>query len=195
MFGFDLSLSSAPHNTHTNNVSVPFSLTLIVLLSACTLSLTAFLWRRFLSEADSNIIWEPHPVFGHIETICILWFTVELVIFPRTRTKENYHRYVLRICVAPSRIHFLCGIMNIVDLVCYKLSSIRHYGLFRSQSFPSTLRWDCRCSALILHHCLISRVCSQLFACFLIHCRVGNPVLTPVPVTANPSRTAVVPES
>ncbi|GMT35105.1 hypothetical protein PFISCL1PPCAC_26402, partial [Pristionchus fissidentatus] len=26
-------------------------------------------------------------------------------------------RYILRICVAPSRIHFLCGIMNIVDLI------------------------------------------------------------------------------
>ncbi|GMT06465.1 hypothetical protein PENTCL1PPCAC_28639 [Pristionchus entomophagus] len=54
------------------------------------------------SKSDDSVIWEPHPVFGHIETICILWFTVE---------------YILRICVAPSRIHFLCGIMNIVDLI------------------------------------------------------------------------------
>ncbi|KAF8353810.1 kvs-1 [Pristionchus pacificus] len=54
------------------------------------------------TKSDPNIIWEPHPVFGHIETICILWFTFE---------------YILRIAVAPSRIHFLCGIMNIVDLI------------------------------------------------------------------------------
>ncbi|VDM24822.1 unnamed protein product [Toxocara canis] len=54
------------------------------------------------AENNSNIIWEPMPVFGYIETVCILWFTLE---------------YLLRFSVAPNRLQFVCGIMNIVDLI------------------------------------------------------------------------------
>ncbi|KHN86752.1 Potassium voltage-gated channel subfamily B member 2 [Toxocara canis] len=55
-----------------------------------------------INENNSNIIWEPMPVFGYIETVCILWFTLE---------------YLLRFSVAPNRLQFVCGIMNIVDLI------------------------------------------------------------------------------
>ncbi|PAV83856.1 hypothetical protein WR25_19593 [Diploscapter pachys] len=51
---------------------------------------------------DENVIWEPHPVFGYVETICIIWFTFE---------------YILRLSVTPNRWQFVIGIMNIVDLV------------------------------------------------------------------------------
>uniref|UniRef100_A0A1I7WR10 Ion_trans domain-containing protein n=1 Tax=Heterorhabditis bacteriophora TaxID=37862 RepID=A0A1I7WR10_HETBA len=49
-----------------------------------------------------NVIWEPHPTFGYIETVCIIWFTLE---------------FLLRLAVTPSRIQFIVGIMNIVDMV------------------------------------------------------------------------------
>lgn len=42
------------------------------------------------------------PIFGYIEVLCILWFSFE---------------YLLRVSVAPNRIHFICGLMNIVDLI------------------------------------------------------------------------------
>ncbi|KAK5981630.1 Voltage-gated potassium channel [Trichostrongylus colubriformis] len=51
---------------------------------------------------DPNVIWEPHPVFGYIETTCIIWFTFE---------------FILRLAVTPSRLQFLVGIMNIVDMI------------------------------------------------------------------------------
>ncbi|WKY16217.1 hypothetical protein Q1695_001141 [Nippostrongylus brasiliensis] len=51
---------------------------------------------------DPNVIWEPHPTFGYIETVCIIWFTFE---------------FLLRLAVTPSRLQFLVGIMNIVDMV------------------------------------------------------------------------------
>ncbi|CAJ0609884.1 unnamed protein product [Cylicocyclus nassatus] len=51
---------------------------------------------------DPNVIWEPHPAFGYIETTCIIWFTFE---------------FILRLVVTPSRLQFLVGIMNVVDMV------------------------------------------------------------------------------
>ncbi|KAJ1351060.1 hypothetical protein KIN20_006997 [Parelaphostrongylus tenuis] len=50
---------------------------------------------------NPKIIWEPHSIFGYIETFCITWFTFE---------------FVLRLAVTPSRQKFLVGIMNIVDM-------------------------------------------------------------------------------
>uniref|UniRef100_A0A9J2Q758 BTB domain-containing protein n=1 Tax=Ascaris lumbricoides TaxID=6252 RepID=A0A9J2Q758_ASCLU len=55
-----------------------------------------------INGGNSQVIWEPMPIFGHIETVCILWFTFE---------------YLLRLTVAPNRLQFICGIMNIVDLI------------------------------------------------------------------------------
>ncbi|KAK5967437.1 hypothetical protein GCK32_022547, partial [Trichostrongylus colubriformis] len=40
--------------------------------------------------------------FGYIETTCIIWFTFE---------------FILRLAVTPSRLQFLVGIMNIVDMI------------------------------------------------------------------------------
>ncbi|XGW32774.1 hypothetical protein V3C99_017357 [Haemonchus contortus] len=57
---------------------------------------------RHYKVNDPNVIWEPHPVFGYIETTCIIWFTFE---------------FILRLAVTPSRVQFLVGIMNIVDMV------------------------------------------------------------------------------
>ncbi|VDM76715.1 unnamed protein product [Strongylus vulgaris] len=51
---------------------------------------------------DPNVIWEPHPAFGYIETTCIIWFTFE---------------FILRLAVTPSRLQFIVGIMNIVDMI------------------------------------------------------------------------------
>ncbi|CAD6197305.1 unnamed protein product [Caenorhabditis auriculariae] len=51
---------------------------------------------------DPNVIWEPHPIFGYVETTCIIWFTFE---------------FILRLAVTPKRLQFLVGIMNIVDLI------------------------------------------------------------------------------
>ncbi|VDM53971.1 unnamed protein product [Angiostrongylus costaricensis] len=50
---------------------------------------------------NPKIIWESHPIFGYIETFCIIWFTFE---------------FVLRLAVTPSRQKFLAGAMNIVDM-------------------------------------------------------------------------------
>ncbi|CAB3400352.1 unnamed protein product [Caenorhabditis bovis] len=56
-----------------------------------------------LSSVDNDVvIWEPHPVFGAVETVCIIWFTVE---------------FILRLAVTPNRVAFLVGIMNIVDMI------------------------------------------------------------------------------
>ncbi|VDK47193.1 unnamed protein product [Anisakis simplex] len=55
-----------------------------------------------LDDGKTQVIWEPLPIFGHVETVCIIWFTFE---------------YLLRISVAPNRLQFVCGIMNIVDLM------------------------------------------------------------------------------
>ncbi|CAJ0955391.1 unnamed protein product, partial [Mesorhabditis belari] len=55
-----------------------------------------------LKVNDPNVIWEPHPIFGYVETVCILWFTFE---------------YLLRITVTPNRCQFFCGLMNIVDMI------------------------------------------------------------------------------
>uniref|UniRef100_A0A914DSX1 BTB domain-containing protein n=1 Tax=Acrobeloides nanus TaxID=290746 RepID=A0A914DSX1_9BILA len=51
---------------------------------------------------DSNIIWEPHPFFNYLETVCIIWFTIE---------------YVLRFVCAPKKLPFFFGLLNLVDLV------------------------------------------------------------------------------
>ncbi|EGT45979.1 CBN-KVS-1 protein [Caenorhabditis brenneri] len=51
---------------------------------------------------NENVIWEPHPIFGYVETICIIWFTVE---------------FIVRLAVTPNRFQFLVGIMNIVDMI------------------------------------------------------------------------------
>lgn len=58
--------------------------------------------NKYVIGGNSQVIWEPMPIFGHIETVCILWFTFE---------------YLLRLTVAPNRLQFICGIMNIVDLI------------------------------------------------------------------------------
>ncbi|CAI5455340.1 unnamed protein product [Caenorhabditis angaria] len=50
----------------------------------------------------TDVIWEPHPVFSYVETTCIIWFTVE---------------FIVRLTVTPSRVQFLTGIMNIVDMI------------------------------------------------------------------------------
>lgn len=42
------------------------------------------------------------PIFTHLESGCILWFTFE---------------YGLRFCVAPNRLQFVRELMNIVDLI------------------------------------------------------------------------------
>ncbi|KAE9413353.1 hypothetical protein Angca_003773 [Angiostrongylus cantonensis] len=56
-----------------------------------------------LSTVDNpKIIWESHPIFGYIETFCIIWFTFE---------------FVLRLAVTPSRQRFLANAMNIVDMI------------------------------------------------------------------------------
>lgn len=49
-----------------------------------------------------KVLWEPHPAFGYMETICIMWFTVE---------------YLLRFAVSPTKCKFVCGLMNLVDLI------------------------------------------------------------------------------
>lgn len=74
---------------------------------------SSFLWQinKFLFKnlqnflvigCEDSVVWEPLPIFGFAETMCIFWFTFE---------------YILRITVAPNRLQFFCGIMNIVDLV------------------------------------------------------------------------------
>jgi len=54
------------------------------------------------SANDPSVIWEPHPMFGYLETACIIWFTIE---------------YLVRFTVAPRRCHFVLELMNIVDLI------------------------------------------------------------------------------
>uniref|UniRef100_A0A914XEG1 BTB domain-containing protein n=1 Tax=Plectus sambesii TaxID=2011161 RepID=A0A914XEG1_9BILA len=49
-----------------------------------------------------KLLWEPHPAFGYLETICIMWFTVE---------------YLLRFTVSPIKCKFVCGLMNLVDMI------------------------------------------------------------------------------
>lgn len=62
------------------------------------LTITAFLSE----DAGPDVIWEPHPAFVYLETICVVWFTIE---------------YVLRFAVAPNRCQFIFGLLNIVDLI------------------------------------------------------------------------------
>ncbi|KAH7673087.1 KVS-1 protein, partial [Aphelenchoides avenae] len=53
-------------------------------------------------EAGPDVIWEPHPSFVYLETVCVVWFTIE---------------YVLRFTVAPIRCRFIFELLNIVDLI------------------------------------------------------------------------------
>lgn len=55
-----------------------------------------------LEDAGPDVIWEPHPSFVYLETVCVVWFTIE---------------YVLRITVAPNRCKFIFELLNIVDLI------------------------------------------------------------------------------
>uniref|UniRef100_A0A915AWC9 Potassium channel tetramerisation-type BTB domain-containing protein n=4 Tax=Parascaris univalens TaxID=6257 RepID=A0A915AWC9_PARUN len=55
-----------------------------------------------INGGNSQVIWEPMPIFGHIETVCIVWFTLE---------------YLLRLTVASNRLQFIFAVMNIVDLL------------------------------------------------------------------------------
>ncbi|CAD5216826.1 unnamed protein product [Bursaphelenchus xylophilus] len=63
-----------------------------------------FLFTGNVSKANTppNIIWEPHSAFTIVETTCIIWFSIE---------------YFLRLAVAPNRLTFMCGILNVVDLI------------------------------------------------------------------------------
>uniref|UniRef100_A0A7E4USD6 BTB domain-containing protein n=1 Tax=Panagrellus redivivus TaxID=6233 RepID=A0A7E4USD6_PANRE len=61
--------------------------------------------RVIVTEQNATmpgIIWEPHPFFNHLETVCIIWFTIE---------------YLLRFLVAPKRVSFIFEILNIVDAI------------------------------------------------------------------------------
>uniref|UniRef100_A0A915AWC3 Potassium channel tetramerisation-type BTB domain-containing protein n=1 Tax=Parascaris univalens TaxID=6257 RepID=A0A915AWC3_PARUN len=58
--------------------------------------------KKCVIGGNSQVIWEPMPIFGHIETVCIVWFTLE---------------YLLRLTVASNRLQFIFAVMNIVDLL------------------------------------------------------------------------------
>ncbi|CAD5212468.1 unnamed protein product [Bursaphelenchus okinawaensis] len=62
------------------------------------------LYTGTVSKATSppSITWEPHPIFTAVETTCIIWFTIE---------------YFLRLIVAPNRLVFTTGLLNVVDLI------------------------------------------------------------------------------
>uniref|UniRef100_A0A914W438 BTB domain-containing protein n=1 Tax=Plectus sambesii TaxID=2011161 RepID=A0A914W438_9BILA len=53
-------------------------------------------------DVKQKTVWEPHPFFGYLETVCIMWFTGE---------------YLLRFIVSPAKCKFLCGVMNFVDMI------------------------------------------------------------------------------
>ncbi|KAI6181911.1 Potassium channel and Ion transport domain containing protein [Aphelenchoides besseyi] len=62
---------------------------------------STYVHREFKANTPKGVTWEPHYAFAYLETVCIAWFTLE---------------YALRWCANPSRLVFMCGILNIVDL-------------------------------------------------------------------------------
>uniref|UniRef100_UPI00358E5CFE potassium voltage-gated channel subfamily F member 1-like n=1 Tax=Myxine glutinosa TaxID=7769 RepID=UPI00358E5CFE len=72
---------------------------LVVLVSAVTMCLGTIPELQVKSETGQLV---EHPTVTIIETVCIVWFTLE---------------YVLRLISAPQTLHFVFSFMNIIDVL------------------------------------------------------------------------------